>query len=180
MKITFSFWSKIARLMLLIALGSACAAQAQDGVMTFGKVKLRGPVAKDVMDPQEPYLFGQFFNANPKDGPLRIQAKVKNAQGKTTQAMIEVRGSIDEITRVKTFPVARYGDTPHKAFIKFDDGGNFVCTPKDGGTVHFTNIGNEGETISGTYSGVKWFSDQCQATLTGSGSFKVQRAENHF
>ncbi len=169
----------IALLTLAATFGAASAAHAEDGVMEFGKVKLQGPPASDVEHPKEPYVSGQFLNVNPKDGPLRIQAKVKDAKGKAIEAVIDIRGSIDWIAKTKSFPIAQYRDTPGKAFIKFDDGGNLACSAGNGGIVSLTAVGKEGGIISGTFSGVKWFTKECQQALTGSGSFRVQRAENY-
>lgn len=158
-----------------VALGSAMAAQAQEGVMNFGKVKLQGPPASDVEHPKEPYVFGQFLNVNPKDGPLRIHAKVKDARGEWVEAVIEVRGAIDDITRIKTFPVGQYKDTPGKAYVEYR-GQNLVCVPKNGGSVNFKTVGKEGEVVSGSFNGVKFFDNACPP---GAGTFTVTRAENY-
>ena len=166
-------------LALAAALGFSLSAQAGDGVMTFGNVKLQGPGASDPEHPKEPYVFGQFLTVNPQDGPLRIKAVVKDAQERTVEAVIEIRGSIDGIAKTKTFPIFQYKDTPGKAFISFNNTANLACVPKNGGSVSLTALGKEGGIITGSFSGVQWFSSECQKALSGSGSFKVERAENY-
>jgi hypothetical protein len=160
----------------------AVAAQAEDGVMVFGKVKLQGPPANSPNAPDEPYVFGQSFHRNnPQEGPLRIKANVKDAQGNTIEARIDIRGSFAEIKNKKSFPVhASRSGFVGKAFIAFEGGSKkLLCYGNNAGTITLTALGNEGQVISGTYFGVKWSTSDCQQILSSSGSFRVPRSEDY-
>jgi len=168
---------KTTGLALAATLSLAHAAHAEDGVMTFGKMKFQAPAASDVETPKVPYVSGQVMNA--KEGPLRIQAKLKNGYNGTNEAVIDFSGSIDAIAKTKTFQVSRYQGTPGKVYmaVRVD---NMVCTPKDGGSVTITSLGKQkGDMITGSFKGVQWFASECQPALGNAGSFKVERNEDY-
>jgi hypothetical protein len=173
MKSALLFTLKTAGLALAVTLSLAQAAHAEDGVVAFGKLKFQAPPASDVEHPKVPYVSGQVMNA--KEGPLRIQAMLKQGNG-TMEAVIDFSGSIESIAKTKTFQVSRYQGTPGKVYmaVRVD---NMVCVPKDGGTVTITSLGKQkGDIISGTFKDVQWYAPECPA---GSGSFKVERNEDY-